>query len=1486
MTNAYRVGKQAFAWVTVVTTILWSMGFAALAQLLVPLAAQAAAPNLQAGDLIQFEGDPNKAVYVMGSDMKRYYFPTLQVFETWHKKAGVANFESLQKIAQEYSDNWAVGGGVNPRAGACFLVKSPVSPNVYAILPGNKKAKLSSPEIAEALYGSNWGSCLAGKQWSDIFDANLTVADPLTESKFHDGQLVQEVGKLDVYQVSGGQLYKVEGTLSDAAKGDIRAVGSLSTYTTAATTVTAASVVANPAQKSGTTTTPGDTSTPATGNVSVALAANTPPAGYIAKGAYNAEFAKFTFKATSGAAKVDKIIIKRDGLGTDSDIEVVRIYDGAKQIGSDQALNTNSHTATFNNINWELAAGETRTLTVTANTATSTSGTNDYFTVTEVVLEAGGTVTGYPVSGNAMQFHSVTVGELNVSALTSPGATTLISGALNQEVACIRLNTDSNEGFSVKSFRLTNNGTIANDEISNFVLRDGATTLVTNSGTFASDGKITLDFGEKPYFIDKSKTKDLCLSVDIKGGITTSKTIIVQIAESKDVVAVGDNSKAQVVIEVSSATFTAQSSQTMTVGQGSLTIARNTATLPVAATLIDGVTRNKVAAYKFTAGSTEGAIVTRFRLTVSGTNVAAADFSNFQLYEYNETTSVETAIGSSQSISGSTVTFEDTADGLFTVDAGKNKIIHAYADVNSAAAYSDFNVYVGSTNTNLIAKAKGTKSNEYFPAASISLSSVSDAAANVVLFQNGNTGSLAVSLDNSSPSATSIAKGVTDFDFAHYRLYATGEDSEVTSLVVRAYSSSGTGVTASTTNEFTNVRLYDITSSTDPRQLGTTVSTPSAGGVSTFSFSLTVPKDGYKVLKVVADVPTANNGAGFLHFDVPGAGTVSSDITSIGSFSRTDITETGSATGRLMTIATPSLTVSIGTTPAAQSVVVNSQGTHVATIQLRAGDYENIRVTSIKVSVDDAAALNSASAATATFSNLKLIDSEDATKQYGITKNLTNGTPSFVTFDGIDNLVITAGQTKLIYVKVNVDASNAGPWYFGVSTTSDIVATGQVSGSSATVSGTGVGTAQTVTANATVTFTRDSSTTAIKVVAVGTGGSGEEVSMLAMDVDPSFENIDMTKLVFQYVPDNGDTSTAAFADGGIKLYKKVNGGSEVLVGSTSLVSSTDFATAFEARFSLAAGTLIVGKDDTTVLIVKAKFNGTSNGTSAAMSPKLQFGDGSSADTLSLTAKGISSNAELAAASINGSNTLNISGNDKVLYRSYPTFTHVNLPSTGNNSLVNGVENDIYKFTVAAASTGNVSLKQIRFGIDVVDNIGTNNGQTLGTFKFYRGNTDISSDVIIVSSTGALLESGGGTISTGTSQFIYVVWTGTNEESITAGTTESYTLKATPSNFVTDADNDYIRVRIDNTEATTEISDTNDTYYVGQKGLSNNAHILVLSGSTVTTTTTSDLIWSDRSATGHSAATTSNIAGTASSTADWFNGYYVDRLPTDYATLTY
>src|SRR3989344_1073168 len=92
-----------------------------------------------------------------------------------------------------------------------------------------------------------------------------------------------------------------------------------------------------------TTQTTPTTPTTGTGPATVSVAASTPDARQIALAAIDAVAAKFSFSGGASGATISKVVIKRGGVSADADVSAIKLYDCVTQLGSSQALNTNTH---------------------------------------------------------------------------------------------------------------------------------------------------------------------------------------------------------------------------------------------------------------------------------------------------------------------------------------------------------------------------------------------------------------------------------------------------------------------------------------------------------------------------------------------------------------------------------------------------------------------------------------------------------------------------------------------------------------------------------------------------------------------------------------------------------------------------------------------------------------------------------------------------------------------------------------------------------------------------------------------------------------------------------------------------------------------------------------------------------------------------------------------------------------------------------------
>ncbi len=1195
--------KKVFTLGVVLTTILWTIGITAF----IPVASAA---TLSAGDLIKASG---AAVYYYAADGKRYTFPTAATYSTWY-----ADFKSVKTITDKELSAIDLAGNVVVRPGT-KLVKITTVPKVFAVSPKGKLSHVATEAAAKTLFGANWKSMVIDVPdgfWTNYTDSGKS----LDGTAYPEGQLVK-VGSSISYVNADGSWSHVK---DDAAFSANKWNNSFVVTTTLTAPATAGAQIAAvvdtnvDASQGG-----GAGSTAAKGNLTVSLNANTPKGQYVSKNAQNVNFAKFDITATGGDVTVSQIVLSRKGLGYDADVGSIRLYDGATKIGTDQSLNTNTHKVTFKNLSWKVSG--TKTLTVKADVATAPSGTNDYFEIAEITAGTS-TVAGLPQTGNAMQFSTLSVGELNVAAATNQA--TAISGEKDKEVGCWNFNTDSTEGFYIDSVKLTNIGTSSSTESLNFVLKQGS--LVVPGSTVAamkSNGTVVFDLTASPYFIDKSQTKKICVYGDILAGITVSKTLRFQVAETADVVARGDSSAGEVLIEVGSAAFSAQSATAVTISQGSATLSQNAAYAPTTGTiLVKGVANNKMAAYKLTAGSNEGIKLTKLKLTLAGTNVASTDFSNWSLFKI--VNGAEKAVSVSGSVSGLYITFEDTTDGLLNVAKSENETLIVRADTSTSLGGNETaHVYVGANvaGNDTVAKVKGLSSNEYITNG-VTLSGVDTGDAQTVT--GASAGTLTASKASSSPTATTLAKGSTKNHLLSVNFYATGEDITVSELTLTGVLASGTGPIAT---DLTNVYITDK----DGKQLGTTVATTSAG-VATFSFSLTVPKDTNVIVKAYGDVSTSSTTNDTLHLDITVALSNADTAYTVSGVSSgaadSAITDTGSAIGSTMTVGGPTITAAMSTSPIATKYVAGSSGVTMGKLVLTAGATEKVKITSVKLTAGVAATLDDDSSANSNITNVYLQDAVSGAL-YGSKQNLTSSaTGDYVNFTGIENLTLEKGASATLNVLVDFPSGTA-VYYIGVKNpTTDITGVGMQSNASLVAADiNSAATTAIVSATADIdaagdlTVSKSSDMPAAAQLVSGTTG----VEVMKYKFVASYENADITTLPIFY-----SVGTASNISK-IKLYKD-----GVILGDVNgyELTDSDGLTGALLNVSLAAGTFVVEKDKNVILTIKVDINPKAQVTTSTTSALTYFGI---ADSTYTAVTGVGAASEWSAA--DGSYNMTVKG---------------------------------------------------------------------------------------------------------------------------------------------------------------------------------------------------------------------------------------------------
>lgn len=331
---------------------------------------------------------------------------------------------------------------------------------------------------------------------------------------------------------------------------------------------------------------------PTTGTVTVSLNADTPASGTLVTSVSTnlngsqalAPMVKLNFaNATNGEVKVTTLKLTRTGIAADTDLTNVYLYKGNTKLA--EMTSVSSRVYSFVNASglFSINAGQTEDIMVKADIADNLSGKSIGLGVASAadVVTNGGTVGGtFPVNGNVMGTATVTdLGRLTVgTAVTIPSS--VDPGMTAREILRFNAIAD-NQNLQISYIKLTNVGTIANTDLANIKLMDGATQLGSTLNSLAADGTAVFDLGSASLAITSGNSKTLTVLADIVGG--TNRNFKLTVQRQSDIVArdvnYGINIKPYTTVTNSGvatdevfAVFPASATAATTISTGTLTI--------------------------------------------------------------------------------------------------------------------------------------------------------------------------------------------------------------------------------------------------------------------------------------------------------------------------------------------------------------------------------------------------------------------------------------------------------------------------------------------------------------------------------------------------------------------------------------------------------------------------------------------------------------------------------------------------------------------------------------------------------------------------------------------------------------------------------------------------------------------------------------------------------------------------------------------------
>jgi len=775
---------------------------------------------------------------------------------------------------------------------------------------------------------------------------------------------------------------------------------------------------------------------PDAGGLTVSLASDTPAASTIADNA-NANFTKFILTASSsGPVKVSKIYVKRTGLTANSDVENVKIIDAVtgEYKGSIGSFNVDSRAMITFVPNLEIPAGTAKAFFIRAGIKdTTTAGKTAILGIAsnDDVVSNAASVTGAPISGNAVSVVTITIG----SAEVGEDGTTVDSkpdvGDTDVIAHNFYITAGSTEGITVETITAMKSGTTDISDTANIELYDVSKgKSLGEVATWSGDERAT--WNDLDLVINKGEKRRFQIKVDILDN--PGKTINPDLVDGSDIlISVKGNTYGFYITPTDNSGATWSNTTTLR-GRGSAVQTINSGSLVITKSPSSPATGNVAAGSGMVLGifdfEARGEEVKVSDVTIDFTfnvGLGDTDFTNVAIYDEDDSI-VAGPVDVGSATAGDAI-FSDT----FIVPVGTHEYSIKATIADSASNGDQFYLEID-PDTNVT--AKGMTSNESItpsPTSAQTVNTLTIAAATLT----------ATTL--SSPAARSIPSGISDYLFATFSFDAgaSGEDVQVTSITM-----TDTMNSAGTHNCIDNAEIWaDLTDAnsgrgdvyetkiSDTEQPSCTAYTGTAATAFVLDQTLVVPAGSFVKLAYIGDV--VSGAAGTHKIYIAAATDISSTGAETGKSTSVTVVSTSAQT---MTLATAGvLTVKYDEGRPLSNIILDDEVSTVASFRLEASNVENFDLDQITVSVS-----NGTYVQTLYFYNGDVLLGSIAGAD----------SPTIYFADG--TLTIPANSHKVITVKAkpnNIDNSvwlNDSPIQVAFEIVSSVVVTGLSSGQSDT----------------------------------------------------------------------------------------------------------------------------------------------------------------------------------------------------------------------------------------------------------------------------------------------------------------------------------------------------------------------------------------------------------------------------------------------------
>lgn len=651
------LAKKVFATGLAVSTVLWGLA---------PLAAQAA-PHAAGTNVLSSDG----TVWMIMPDGTRRAYTSAGAFLSY-------GFNSWSTVVTANADDLALPAGsfIPPQDGSIICSDRGDDKGTCYLITGGQKAGFTSAAVFTGR-GFSFSNAQSGDvSWIPAYPSliNDTTSANLPGVLINNNGTVQLVGAdgllgipdLATFNSWGYSFSKVvPANAADKAK-----------------TQTGVMAARTPGQLSPTALA-GGPQPPASGPLTVGLAADNPASQTLVTGQYGATLAKFTF---TGNGTVTAVQLQRVGISADTTLSNVYLYDGATRLTDAASVSANG-IINFSSSSGLFTVTGSKTISVVAEIATGTSGQTVGVKINSYT-PAGGSATSVSVQGNLHTIASATLADVTYGTVTPSGGS---QDPAPDVVVWQSTLTVTNRDVVLHRMALRQIGTVNSSDIQNFrLLVDG--TQVAQTQSLDSNGYVTFTLATPKTLTTGSRVVKVL--ADITGG--ASRTFQFSLRTKTDILLVDSSYGVGVG---SSSTFPISSTSANTISGtsgGTLTVqkASDSPSDPVTA----GASDVPLAKFTFTAYG-ESFKVETLNVTATTSDTSVASLRNGRIMVGGSQVGSNTTLGT---IAGSVSGTQFTTN--FTVNPGTPVTVEIRADIYDNDGTND----LGSGDTITIGLAAGS----------------------------------------------------------------------------------------------------------------------------------------------------------------------------------------------------------------------------------------------------------------------------------------------------------------------------------------------------------------------------------------------------------------------------------------------------------------------------------------------------------------------------------------------------------------------------------------------------------------------------------------------------------------------------------------------------------------------------------------------------------------------------------------------------------